>query len=191
MLEKIPASVGHALAGIRPGLDKTVYYDEQLRAVPETISVTSTAFEHGAPMPARFTEDGEKISPPLAWSGIPESANAVALLIEDADSPTPKPLVHAIAWDLPGHDLSLPEGALKSAGSPGRRVALGRNSILSAEYLPPDPPTGHGAHHYFIQVFALDAPPALEGKPGRGKMVEAIAGHVLAKGFLIGTYERP
>ncbi len=82
------------------------------------------------------------------------------------------------------------EGELKSAGSTGQPHELGRNSFLKAEYLPPDPPTRHGPHRYAVQVFALDTPLSLAFEPGRGAVVAAMTGHVLATGLLIGTYER-
>jgi Raf kinase inhibitor-like YbhB/YbcL family protein len=189
-LEKLPHAVGHALQGLGPGLDGTVFYGGDVAAVPATIKVTSSAFADGAMMPARFTQDGDKVSPPIAWSGVPPATEAVAILIEDADSPTPHPLVHAIVWDLAGQDGALPEAGLKSEGAPGDEHALGKNSFFSAAYLPPDPPTGHGPHRYVIQVYALERPLGLSGTPGRGALLDAMRGHVLAKGALVGVYER-
>ncbi len=190
MLEKLPHAVGHALQGLGPGLGETVFHGGDVAAAPATIKVSSTAFADGVSIPPRYTEDGEKISPPIAWSNLPAAAKAAVLLIEDADSPTPHPLVHAIVWDLAGRDGQLPEGGLKSKGSPGDEHALGKNSFLAAEYLPPDPPAGHGPHSYVFQVYALDRPLDLSGTPGRGALLDAMRGHVLAKGALTGTYER-
>lgn len=140
MLEKLPHAIGSALSGIRPGLGKTVYGGPDVAASPETIRVTSPAFTDGAPIPERHTEDGEGLSPPLAWTGVPEGTLSVVLLVEDADSPTPAPLVHAIVPSLPGQDGELPEAALPSDAAPDDGPEMGRNSFLSAEYLPPDPP---------------------------------------------------
>ncbi len=64
-----------------------------------TIEVASLAFADHAPIPARYTADGDGLSPPLAWRALPPEASAVVLLVEDADSPTPNPLVHAIVVD--------------------------------------------------------------------------------------------
>ena len=89
MLEKVPAAIGHLLKGVRPGLDKTVYHDARLARVDRAIAVSSPAFADGAALPARFTADGEGVSPPLAWSGVPVGAAAVLIIVEDADSPTP------------------------------------------------------------------------------------------------------
>ena len=190
MLEKIPSILGEALKGVRPGLDKLTA-NRAFGNAPETIAVESTAFGHGADMPAVYTEDGRRVSPPLTWRNLPAGTVAVALVVEDADSPTPEPLVHAIVLGLPGQEGGLAEADLKSAGGPGRPHSLGKNSFMKAEYLPPDPPSGHGPHRYAFQVFALDAPPlGLSAQPGRGAVIDAMQGHVLAKGVLIGTYER-
>ena len=190
MLEHLPSAVGQALKSVRPGLGKITAMSPDFATVPDVISVSSKAFNNGDPIPARFTGDGAKVSPPLAWSGIPAGTAAVVLLIEDADSPTLSPLVHAIAWSLAGADGALEEGMLKSEGSGGWPQALGKNSFMRPEYLPPDPPSGHGAHHYAFQVFALDRALELEGAPGRSAVIEAMKGHVLAKGHLVGLYER-
>ena len=190
MLEHLPYALGPAPKGFRPGVEKLTIMAPDFASVPETVAVSSSAFENGGTIPARFTEDGAKVSPPLAWSGIPSGAAAVVLLVEDADSPTPSPLVHAIAWNLAPADGKLEEGMLKSEGSGGWPQALGKNSFFKAEYLPPDPPSGHGAHHYAFQVFALDRVLDFDDEPGRGALTEAMKGHVMAKGFLIGLYER-
>lgn len=68
---------------------------------------------------------------------------------------------------------------------------MGRNSYLSRNYLPPDPPSGHGLHRYAFEVFALDAPTHLESAPGRAAMLELLSARAIAKGMLIGTYGRP
>ena len=189
MLEHLPSAVGAALKGVRPGLEKLTL-NRHFADAPQSLTVESPAFPSDAPLPVDATEDGRKISPSLAWRGVPAGAKATVVMIEDADSPTPEPLVHAILLGLPGRDGRLAEGELKSAGSDGQVHALGRNSFLKAEYLPPDPPSGHGPHRYAFQVFALDVPLSLPAAPGRGAVVEAMAGHVMATGLLIGTYER-
>lgn len=188
MLEKIPAAVGRALSGLKAGLEKTAYHS-RFAEVPETVALTSPAFADGTPMPARFTEDGAKTSPPLAWSGLPEGTARVAILVEDADSPTPKPLVHLIAWNLSATPSEISEGALVGADAKAR-YELGGNSFFQDAWLPPDPPTGHGAHRYLFQLYALDRALALPASPGRGAMTDAMTGRVLAKGRLIGTYAR-
>ena len=190
MLEKLPHAVGEALKGVSPGLDAILYRQPVAADAPQTLKLTSSAFADGQPIPVRYTADGDKLSPPLAWSGVPQDAAGVVLVIEDPDAPAPTPLVHTLAWALQGHDAELAEGALKSPGSGGEAISLGRNSFFGAEYLPPDPPPGHGPHRYCFQVYALDAAPELSGKPIRTQLVHAMKGRVIAKGLLVGTYER-
>lgn len=187
MLEKLPAAIGHLLSGVRPGLDKTLYHDARLAAVPATIAVTSPAFVDGGALPARFTDDGAGVSPPLAWRGVPAEAAAVVIVVEDADSPTPAPLVHAIVHGFAGADGSFAEGAVSSEPP---SVATGRNSFLQPAWLPCDPPRGHGPHRYVFQIFALAVAPDFGEHPGRGEVAAALADHAVAKGVLVGTYER-
>jgi len=191
MLEKLPDLVGQVLRGQRAGLDKTAFHAVDLRAGMAAIRVGSLAFADHAPIPERYTADGDGDSPPLHWSGVPEAAASVAVIVEDADSPTPQPLVHAIVVALAPGDGALQEAALPSRDHDGAGLRLGRNSYLQASWLPPDPPPGHGVHRYAFQVFALEAGASLEGEPGREAVLEAIREHGLASGCLIGTYERP
>lgn len=191
MLEKLPDIVGHALHDRRAGLDKTSFRRLPLRGGQGAIEVRSLAFADHAPIPPRFTADGEGSSPPLQWTGVPASTRSVVLIVEDADAPTPQPLVHAIVVGLPGEDGSLPEDALDRATEAEPPLRLGRNSYLQAGWLPPDPPPGHGVHRYAFQVFALADAPEWSGTPGRDAVMQALARDAIASGCLIGTYERP
>ncbi len=187
MLEKLPHVFGRALKSIRPGVEKTLFHDERLAAVPASISVTSLALLDGGAFDARFTADGAGVSPPLEWRGVPLNAVGVVVLVEDADSPTPRPLVHVIAHHLPGRDGGFAERAL-SANPP--RFPTGRNSYLRTGWLPPDPPTGHGVHRYLFQVYALGADPGFGEHPGRDAVEAAVVKHGIAKGLLTATYQR-
>ncbi|MDZ5459656.1 YbhB/YbcL family Raf kinase inhibitor-like protein [Azohydromonas lata] len=195
MLEKLPDLVGAALRGQRAGLDQTAFVRVPLRAGQGAIEVTSLAFADHAPLPPRFTADGEGHSPPLQWSGVPPGTASLLLIVEDADSPTPHPLVHAIAYDIPADEAYLAEGALNGdaadAGeATGAAPRLGRNSYLRSAWIPPDPPPAHGVHRYAFQLFALGPGVQWSGTPGRDAVLEALAQHALASGCLIGTYER-
>jgi Raf kinase inhibitor-like YbhB/YbcL family protein len=188
MLEHLPARLGHALRGVRPGLDKLMINDVAI-AGSLALAVRSRAFVDGGELPLRYTADGDGLSPPIEWQGVPGATRSVAVVIEDADSPTPRPLVHGIVWNLPGEDGVLGEGVLNAmavTGSPD----LGRNSYLQHAYLPPNPPPGHGRHQYAFQVFALDRAPSRGEAPGRGKLLDLLRGHALASGLLVGTYRR-
>jgi Raf kinase inhibitor-like YbhB/YbcL family protein len=186
MFEHLPAWLGRALAGRRAGMDKIVLAEAGMAGATQ-LMLTSPAFADGARLPERFTADGEGASPPLTWAGAPEGAR-LALIVEDPDAPTGQPMVHAVVVDLEGPAGRLAEGAIDRDGSHGE---VGRNSSFRKGWLPPDPPNGHGEHRYVFQLFALSADAAGPGgTPGRAALVEAMRGHVLASGVLVGTYSR-
>jgi Raf kinase inhibitor-like YbhB/YbcL family protein len=189
MLEKIPSAVGHVLSGLRSGLEKITCYAE-LDALPETIKLESPMFGSGELIPGRFTADGQGLSPPLQWSAVPSGAAALVILVEDADAPSPKPLVHCIVIDISPKSSRLNEGELKGPAGEGADHRLGENSLMKAEWLPPDPPPGHGLHRYIFQIFALSSRPEFSEKPGRSEVVDTARTYGIAKGVLIGTYKR-
>lgn len=191
MLEHVPAWLGKALGQWRAGAEKLAIVRPELGTSFPAIEVTSPAFADGARLPERFTADGAGVSPPLTWGSPPAGTASLALLVEDADAPAPQPLVHAVVWGLPADAGRLSEGAIVADGAGNAARDVGRNSFLREGWLPPDPPPGHGAHRYAFQLFALDAGAGDPGTtPGRAAMIEAMAGHVLAAGVLIGTYGR-
>ncbi len=190
MLEKVPSGVGRALRKVRAGQDKLVSEQADFETAPFSLRLESPAFEDGGSIPPRFTADGDGISPPLSWRGTPEGAQSLVLIVEDPDAPAPRPLVHLLAFDLPPELSELAEGLFRSPRHEGLDEDLGRNGYLQAAYLPPDPPTGHGPHLYAFQIFALDRRLNFDRPPNRSVVVEAMRGHVLAKGVLTATYER-
>ena len=127
MLEKMPRVLGEALSGLKAGLDGTTYLSE-FPGVAETIRVGSEAFADRAALPPRFTADGEGVSPPLSWDGLPTGTVSVVVIVEDAGSPTPRPLVHLLAWNL-DPAASLPEGATTGP-------TFGKNSFMKTGWLP-------------------------------------------------------
>ena len=189
MLENLPEAIGHALHNQRAGIDSIVFNRTDLRAGMAAINVSSLAFKDHGPIPEQYTADGEGTSPPIQWMNIPVNTAALVLIVEDADSPTPHPFIHAIAVDLITTDGSLQEGAL--VDKENTSVKLGRNSFLKKGWLPPDPPPGHGVHRYAFQVFALNIKIDFSDTPGREEVFDVIESHAIASGCLIGTYERP
>ena len=191
MLEKLPEALGRALRGHRAGLEKIAFQKIDLGTGTATLDVRSLAVADHAPIPAQFTADGAALSPPLHWSGVPRDASSLVLIVEDADAPTPEPLVHAIAVDLDATLDTLSEGALDSPQHEGSGdLKTGRNSYLRQRWLPPDPPPGHGPHRYAFQLFALSGKPEFTDAPGRGEVLDVLSEHAIASGRLIGTYER-
>ena len=191
MLEKLPQAVGQALREQRAGLDKIVFNQLRLGTGTAALALRSLAFADHAPIPANYTADGDGMSPPLEWTGVPAGAASLVLVVEDADSPTPQPLVHAIVADLPAADGNLAEGAIDRASDQAEDATIGRNSFLQAGWLPPDPPPGHGTHRYVFQLFALSTGPAFESTPGRDAVMAMLQERAIASGILTGTYERP
>jgi len=189
MLEHIPHWLGSALKGLRAGQDKLAIVQPELGTF-ESLHLASMAFGNGDRLPERFTADGAGVSPPLFWTGVPEGTERLVLIVEDPDSITPSPTVHAVVWGLTV-DGALEEGAIRPDGEGGSDGSdVGRHSFFGEGWLAPDPPTGHGVHHYAFQLFALGPCPQVGDNPGRGAVVKAMAGCVLAAGLLTGTYSR-
>jgi Raf kinase inhibitor-like YbhB/YbcL family protein len=189
MLEHLPHWLGKALSPFRAGADKLAIVRPEL-AAEGVIHLASPAFANGARLPERFTADGEGLSPPLFWTGVPEGTSRLVLIVEDADAPTPQPVVHAIIWGLP-LDGDLKEGEIAPDGGGGADGEdIGRNSRFVEGWLPPDPPNGHGEHNYAFQIFALSEGEDPGENPGRGAVLREMEGRVIAAGLLTGTYSR-
>jgi phosphatidylethanolamine-binding protein (PEBP) family uncharacterized protein len=176
MLEKLPESLGHALINQRAGMENVVYNQLYRNRQVARLDVRSRAFVFNARLPTRYTADGDGISPPLDWDKVPQEARAVALIVEDADSPTPHPLVHAIVVGLEHTDGSIEEGALNSPNHEGIGLDTGQNSFFQHAWLP--------------QVFALREGPPFSEAPGRRAFIDLVLDRAIAVGCLIGTYAR-
>jgi Raf kinase inhibitor-like YbhB/YbcL family protein len=144
--------------------------------------LTSEAFADGEPIPRRHTCEGDDISPPLAWSGVPEGTVTLALICDDPDAPSGT-FTHWVAWGIdPG------SGRLAEGESAPRE---GRSGFGDPGYRGPCPPPGHGVHRYFFRLHALDADPSLEEGAERETLERAIETQSLGSAELVGTYERP
>jgi Raf kinase inhibitor-like YbhB/YbcL family protein len=153
--------------------------------------VQSIAFGQNETVPRRYTGDGEDISPPLTWSGVPEGAKELALIVDDPDAPTPQPWVHWVLYGIPADLRSLPERVLPSQRVPEPAGTLqGKNSWNRIGYGGPAPPPGHGLHHYRFRLYVLDMKLNLDPGDTKQALLEAMQGHILAQGELVGTYQR-
>jgi Raf kinase inhibitor-like YbhB/YbcL family protein len=159
-----------------------------------SIRITSSAFAQGHPIPKKHTGEGEDVSPALAWSDLPEKTKELVLICDDPNAPTPEPWVHWVIYNLPGTIKGLPEGLPRKTRLKEPAGALqGKNSWPAAEaigYRGPMPPRGHGVHHYYFKLYALDAHVVLEPGLDKKTVLEKIHNHVLDTGVLMGTYER-
>jgi len=153
------------------------------QAAVTTIVVTSAAFEPGARIPVKYTGEGENVSPPLGWSGAPEGTREFAVICDDPDAPRKDPWVHWVVYGIPADRRGFAEG------DPGG-ATLGVTSARSPGYRGPMPPPGHGVHHYHFKVYALGAPLDLGPGASKQELLQAMEGHILAQGELVGTYER-
>jgi Raf kinase inhibitor-like YbhB/YbcL family protein len=150
------------------------------------MTLTSSAFDaHGA-IPSKHTGEGEDVSPALAWSNVPGGTQSFALICHDPDAPLVKPgaygFVHWVLYGIPGDARELVEGF--AGGTPGV------NDFGNAGYGGPMPPPGHGTHHYFFWLLALDAEPELPAGLEMWQLLNKIEPNVIGMNRLVGTYSR-
>ena len=150
------------------------------------MTLTSSAFGRGEPIPTKHTGEGEDVSPALSWRGQPEGTRSYALICHDPDAPLVKPgtygFVHWVQYGIPGSIVELPEG--------GGDYIQGINDFGKPGYGGPMPPEGHGTHHYFFWLLALDADADLEPGLTMWGLLEKIEPNVIAMNRLVGTYTR-
>lgn len=147
----------------------------------EALTVLSPAFKHGEAIPARYTCDGEDISPPLVIGKIPPTARMLALIMDDPDAPTGT-WVHWVVWNIPAETREIPEKGLP----PGSMH--GQNDWKRNRYGGPCPPAG--THRYFFRIYALDTSLQLTSVTAKSGLERAMKGHIVATGELMGTYRR-
>lgn len=150
------------------------------------MKISSSAFSHGGAIPPKHTCDGDDVSPPLAWSGVPADAKCLALVVEDPDAPDPAAprmtWVHWVLYDIPADCGGLPEAVRTLPAG----TLEGANDWNRTGYGGPCPPIGR--HRYFHRLYALDAVLPDLRKPTRAKLEAAMRGHVIAEAELVGTY---
>jgi Raf kinase inhibitor-like YbhB/YbcL family protein len=155
-----------------------------------SLKVTSSAFQQGGAIPSKYTCEGQDISPPLAWSGVPNNARSIAMIVDDPDAPDPaKPqrvYVHWVVYNIPVAINSLSENASKSGMPKG--AVQGKNDWGKAEYGGPCPPIGR--HRYFFKVYALDTDLTGLTAPTKADVERAMKGHIVDNGELMGTYQK-
>lgn len=145
------------------------------------IQVTSSAFKDGETIPTKYTCDGANISPPLAWSTVPNGTLSLALIADDPDAPVGN-WVHWVLYNIPAGQTALSEGVQNTG-------VQGTNSFRQTGYGGPCPPKGK-PHRYFFKLYALDSPVNLKSSPSKADLEKAMQGHILAQGQLMGRYGR-
>jgi Raf kinase inhibitor-like YbhB/YbcL family protein len=153
--------------------------------------LTSPAFENNEAIPSVYTCDGEDLSPPLAWFGIPSGTRSLALVVNDPDAPDPAaPKMvwdHWVLYNLPPGTTGLAENVSEDALPAGTRQGL--NSWNRTGYGGPCPPIGR--HRYFFRLYALDRLLTDLDRPTGPALERAIENHVLGTATLMGTYAHP
>jgi len=151
------------------------------------IQLSTSAFTEGAPIPAKYTCDGDDVSPPLKWSGVPQGARSIALICDDPDAPVGI-WVHWVLYNIPSTVAELAEGVpTTEAISGGARQGI--NDFKRIGYGGPCPPRGN-PHRYYFKLYVLDIELSLKPRATKKDVVSAIQGHILAEGQLMGTYGR-
>jgi len=151
-----------------------------------TMNLTSTSFQ-GNQIPAKFTCNGAGISPQLSWSEPPAGTASFTLIVTDPDAPG-RTFVHWVIYDLPAETRELLEG-MPGLGQLTNGSRQGHNDFGEIGYGGPCPP-GNSAHHYHFALYALDAKLNLPTGAARAQVEAAMQGHILARGKLIGLYQR-
>jgi len=150
------------------------------------VKVSCAAFKEEGMIPGKYTCDEDDVSPPLAWDSIPEGTKMLALICDDPDAPMGT-WVHWVLFNLPGDISDLPENI-----PPERELESGAkqgtNDFGRIGYGGPCPPGG--THRYYFKLYALDAELDLEAGAKKPQLLEAMEGHILAEGQLMGKYSR-
>jgi len=150
------------------------------------IKLKSSAFEEGGDIPEKYTADGENISPPLEWSGVPDGTRSLALVSEDPDAPGGM-WVHWVLFNLPADLSRLPEN-IPPQEKLDNRAVHGKTDFGSLGYGGPAPPSG--THRYFFKIYALDCNLDLPAGATKEDLVKTMETHVLGQGQLVGKYSR-
>jgi hypothetical protein len=155
-----------------------------------SLTLTSPSFPHNGEIPVRYTCDGEDISPPLEWSGLPAGVKSIALIVDDPDAPDPAApkmtWVHWVLYNIPPGAEGLPEGVESHQLPEG--CSEGRNDWKRTGYGGPCPPIGR--HRYFHKLYAMDVILPDLGTPTKAELEKAMEGHIQAEAELVGTYQR-
>ena len=164
---------------------------------PETISVTSSAFDHHGMVPEVNSAYGDNVSIDLSWADLPEGTQQLALICDDPIvveiGMMEQPFVHWVMYNIPASASGLPAGlpsdaTLEMDGLEG--AVNGLNGLRRPGYFGPRPPANGQLHAYHFRVYALDDALNLEPGLGKAELLDAMEGHVLATGMLMGHYER-
>ena len=144
-----------------------------------SIPLTSTAFANNGDIPAKYTCQGKNINPPLAIGQTPKGTVSLALIIDDPDAPKGV-FDHWVVYNINPTTTLIAENS-----KPGTE---GKNGTGESAYMGPCPPSGK--HHYFIRLYAVDKMLDLKSGATKKEVQDAIDGHILGEGELVGMYQK-
>lgn len=147
------------------------------------LAISSPAFTALGPIPDKHAKDGQNVSPQLDWTGVPDGTSELAIICHDPDAPLPDGFTHWVLYGIPPSEQGVKEGE-------GPAHTEGVNDFGERGYGGPQPPPGHGVHHYYFWIYALDT--ELGAGPGlsRRELLDAMSDHILEQNRVIGTYEQ-
>jgi Raf kinase inhibitor-like YbhB/YbcL family protein len=151
------------------------------------LNVTSPAFKDNEWIPVKYTADGDNMSPPLHWSGMPQGVREYAIIADDPDAPHGT-FTHWVIYGIPGSYDYLDDGIMQ-VSELDNGAMQGKNSMRTIGYTGPAPPKGK-PHHYIFTVYALDAKLDLPAGITRDELRKAIQGHIMCEGKITGLYGR-
>ena len=148
---------------------------------PGLLKMTSSAFSDGGKIPKKYTCDNSNVSPPLRIENLPKAVKSLALIVDDPDAPG-RTWTHWLLWNIDPKATEIREDSVP------QNAVQGTSDFGSARYGGPCPPSG--AHRYYFKAYALDTTISLPGSAKKAALEKAMAGHIVAKGSLMGTYSR-
>ncbi len=148
------------------------------------MKLISSVFNDGDRLPKKYTCEGDEVNPSLQWSGIPDGTKSLALIVDDPDAPGGT-WVHWLVYNIEPTVSNLPEGANIT-----KPMQQGMSSSNQIKYQGACPPKGHGTHHYYFTLYALDTTLNLKDGVTKQELLSAMNNHIREKATLMATYER-
>jgi Raf kinase inhibitor-like YbhB/YbcL family protein len=147
------------------------------------LRVTTPAFEHGTAIPVRYTAAGDDVSPPLQWTNIPAGTRQLALVCHDPDAPLTHGFTHWVLYGIHPDATGIPEDG-------GAEHRHGLNDFGTEGYRGPAPPPGHGIHHYYFHLYALDREIPAKSGLRREELLKQIDPFIIEQARVVGTFSR-